>query len=119
MMPASKNRSQSDCGIVAVSAASGLSYARVRREWGEAVRGGIGWHDMISLSQDCGLSPSIMRTKAETLDDFVRMHQRGRFIAHVQALFDAHWVAVVDGRTINAEGIGYWKLMRVLRVEAK
>jgi hypothetical protein len=115
-MPASKNRNQSDCGIVAVSAASGLSYAHVRRTWGAIVRGGIGWHDMISLSHDCGLAPAVMRTRAETLDDFVRMHPKGRFIVHVQMLLDAHWVAVVAGQPVNAEGIGDWRLMKALRL---
>ena len=110
-----KQRTNSDCGIVAVAVVTDRSYNSVRTTFGSC-RDGMAPHELEWLLTELGFVAHRVRVrkKNQTLEEWITTHCTGRYIVSTGSTIYSHAVAVVDGTAMNARLSWYvyhvWKI---------
>ncbi len=108
-----KQRTNTDCGIVAVALLAGKSYKAVKDVCGPCK--GLYPHEVEWLLTEFFEEVKRVRVrKTQTLDEWVKRHKKGRYLVATGSFLTGHAVAVIDGEAHNA--IPTWGVDRVWKV---
>lgn len=91
-----KQRTKSDCGIVAVAHVTGWSYAKVKQMFG-ILRGGMEIHEIDWLLSNYGDYRPTKARRTVRLEDWLKRHKTGSYVVVAATIWDSHAIAVIDG----------------------
>lgn len=104
-------RNNSDCCIAAIASATGVSYAKIKRQYGRLDRGGIPLNAVYGLLLAFAPAREVIPRKPVTLPQWLTRHPKGRYVVLCDGIFSAHAVAVVNG-TVIGEVSPEWTIER-------
>ena len=108
-----KQRTKSDCGIVAVAKLAGKPYKTVKGVFGRCH--GMQTHELEwLLSEFCQYKR--LRPRKQEFATWLERNKKGRFLVTVTSFLSSHAIAVIDGEVVNGDGYEDWEVESAWRI---